>query len=113
MSLLNNAKGWSAGEADQALRDALASAMNDLRERMRREFQCNFDQLPQASREILIDFGFTEGVGAVRAEFIRAVLELDWGRMLKPNLYARYEADWPDSVRNKAFYERWRKRTPQ
>jgi len=106
------ANGWSAAEADQALRDALASATKDLRERMRREFQCNFDQLPQASREILIDFGFTEGVGAVRAEFIRAVLELDWRRILKPQFYVRYEADWPDSVRNKAFLERWRKMGP-
>lgn len=106
------AKGWSTAEADQALRDALASATNDLRERMRQEFKCNFDQLPQASREILIDFGFTEGVGAVRAEFIKAVLELNWRRILKPQFYVRYEADWPDSVRNKAFYERWRKMGP-
>jgi hypothetical protein len=106
------AKGWSVAEAEQALRDALASVTNDLRERMRREFECNFDQLPQASREMLMDFGFTEGVGAVRAEFIRAVLELDWGRILKPEFYVRYEADWPDSVRNKAFLERWRKMRP-
>lgn len=102
-------KGWSATEAEQALRDALASVTKELRERMRVEFACNFDALPQASREILIDFGFTEGVGAVRPEFIRAVLELDWGRILRPEFYVRYEADWPDSVRNKAFYERWRK----
>jgi hypothetical protein len=108
-----HAKGWSAAEADRALRKALASATNEFRERMRREFETDFDQLPQASREILIDFGFTEGVEAVRAEFIRAVLELDWRRILNPEFYVRYEADWPDSIRNKAFYERWRKMMPQ
>ena len=47
------AKGWSAAQADQALRDALTSATNDVWERVRREFRCNFDELPQASREPL------------------------------------------------------------
>ena len=44
----------------------------------------------------------------LKPEFVAAVVRLDWKRILNPDFYARYEADWPDSVRNKAFYERWR-----
>ena len=66
--------------------------------------------MPREAREILTDFGYTEGVEKLKPEFIQLVVKLDWKRMLKPEHYVRYEADWPDSVRNKAFYGRWSQR---
>lgn len=99
--------GWAEADAGQALREELKSVEAGLRERLRQDLNREFDKLPQASREILLDFGFTEGVGALKADFLLTVVQLDWTRILDPDFYARYEADWPDSVRNKAFYERW------
>ena len=99
--------GWSEADAGKALREELKSVETELRERLRQDLNRKFDELPRASLEILLDFGFTEGVGALKADFLRTVVQLDWNRILNPDFYARYEADWPDSVRNLAFYERW------
>ncbi len=101
-------EGWSAADAERALREQLQAVAAELRVRLRGELSREFDGLPRASREILLDFGLTEGVARLQPEFVAAVVRLDWNRILDPDFYARYEADWPDSVRNKAFYERWR-----
>ena len=100
-------KGWSEADAGQALQEELQAVETELRERLRLDLKREFDELPRASREILLDFGFTEGVGTLRADFLRTVVQLDWNRILNPDFYVRYEADWPDSGRNRAFYERW------
>jgi hypothetical protein len=100
--------GWSAADAERALREQLQAVAAEWRVLLRGELNQDFDRLPRASREILLDFGLTEGAARLKPEFVAAVVRLDWQRILSPDFYARYEADWPDSVRNKAFYERWR-----
>jgi hypothetical protein len=100
--------GWAVADADRALRERLKAVEAELREWLGRERNRDWSQLPAESREILLDFAFTESVGKLKPDFVDAVLRLDWKRILVPGLYARYEADWPDSVRNKAFYERWK-----
>ena len=100
-------EGWLVADAEQALRAELEHVTAALRKRLQAELKCEFDQLPREAREILTDFGYTEGVEKLKSEFIQLVVKLDWKRILKPEHYVRYEADWPDSVRNKAFYGRW------
>jgi hypothetical protein len=100
--------GWSAADAERALREQLQAVAAELGVRLRGELSQDFEGLPRASREILLDFGLTEGVARLQPEFFATVVRLDWQRILDPDCYARYEADWPDSIRNKAFYERWR-----
>jgi hypothetical protein len=46
-------------------------------------------------------------VDKVKPEFIKAALDLDWQRLLDPDIYVRYEVAWPHTERNKPFYERW------
>ena len=103
--------GVTAADAECTLVARLQAVAAELRERLRRESQ-EFDTLPEASREILLDYGFTEGVAKLKPEWIQAVTQLDWGRILNPDFYVRYDADWPDSVRNKAFFERWSSKAP-
>ena len=100
--------GWSAADAERALREQLQAVATEWRVLLRGELNQDFDGLPKASREILLDFGLTEGVASLQPEFVAAVVRLDWQRIRSPDFYARYEVDWPDSIRNKAFYERWR-----
>jgi hypothetical protein len=99
--------GWSQEEARQGLLRQIAEVENDWRKRLSSEFKRNFDELPMESREILVDFGVSEGVAKVKPELIRAALELDWKHILDPAVYVRYEAVWPLTERNKPFYERW------
>lgn len=101
-------EGWSAADAERALREQLQAVAAEWRVRLRGELNQDFDGLPRASREILLDFGLTEGVAGLQPQFVAAVVRLDWKQILDPDFYVRYEADWPDSIRNKAFYERWR-----
>lgn len=105
-------RGWSAEEADAALVQQLKSVESELRQRLLKD-GVNFDQMQPACREILLDYGFTEGVAKLKPEWIQAVTQLDWVRILNPDFYVRYDADWPDSVRNKAFFERWGKKGKQ
>lgn len=102
-------RGWSAEEADAALIQQLQSVESELRQRLQRDGK-NIDQIQPASREILLDYGFTEGVAKLKPEWIQVVTQLDWEQILNPDFYVRYDADWPDSVRNKAFFERWEKK---
>lgn len=99
--------GWTQEEARQALARQVAEVETEWRQRLSSEFERNFDELPAESREILVDFGVSEGVEKVKAELIRATLVLDWNRILDPSIYVRYESSWPLSERNKPFYERW------
>jgi hypothetical protein len=99
--------GLSQEEARQALLRQIAEVENEWREKLSSEFKRNFDELPTESREILVDFGVSEGVAKVKPDLIRAALELDWKRILDPAVYVRYESSWPLTERNKPFYERW------
>jgi hypothetical protein len=104
-----HARGWSVEEADTALLLQLKSIESELRQQLQQEGK-NFDEMPLASREILLDYGFTEGVAKLKPEWIQAVTQLEWERILNPDFYVRYDLDWPDTARNKAFFERWNKK---
>jgi len=104
-----HARGWSVEEADTALIVQLKGIESELRRKLQQEVK-NFDEMPPASREILLDYGFTEGVARLKPEWIQAVTQLDWERILNPDFYVRYDLDWPDTARNKAFFSRWNKK---
>lgn len=99
--------GWSQDEALKAFERQIAGIENEWRKRLPAEFGKKFDELPVESRELLVDFGLSEGVEKVKPDFIRAAMALDWKRILDPRLYVRYEVAWPHTERNKPFYERW------
>jgi hypothetical protein len=99
--------GWSQEEAMESFTRQIAEVENEWRKRVSAEFKRDFDELPVESREILVDFGLSEGVEKVKAELIRAAIGLDWKRILDPGIYVRYEVAWPHTERNKPFYERW------
>lgn len=100
--------GWTVGEAKAAFREHLASVVAELRKRLASD-GIDFDTLPLEARELLLDFSVFDGVAALSTVQIRVVATLDWNRILRPEFYARHIADWPDSDRNKAFYERWKR----
>ena len=99
--------GWSGEEALESFSRQIALVENEWRQILPVKYGKNFDKLPVESRELLVDFGISEGVDKVKPEFIKAALDLDWQRLLDPDIYVRYEVAWPHTERNKPFYERW------
>jgi hypothetical protein len=99
--------GWSKDEAQASFSRQIEQVESEWRQILPAKYGKNFDDLPVESRELLVDFGISEGVDKVKPEFIKAALDLDWKRLLDPNIYVRYEAVWPHTERNKPFYERW------
>lgn len=99
--------GWSKEEALENFNRQIAQVENAWREKLSAEYGRSFDELPAESRELLVDFGVSEGIDKVKPEFIQAALDLDWKRLLDPNIYVRYELAWPNTERNKAYYDRW------
>jgi len=67
----------------------------------------DWDSLVTEQREILLDFGLSEGPASVPADVLAAVLARDWGKFFDSHRYVRYAGPAPDHVRNKAFAERW------
>lgn len=55
----------------------------------------------------LLDFAHSEGIAALRPEFVSAVPAGDWPRVIGDHLYVRYAGHAPDHPRNKAFAQRW------
>lgn len=100
--------GWPVVEAEAAFRMQINTTVDGLRERLRSE-EYDFDRLPLEAQELLVDFAVFDGVNSLTSEHITAIAALDWKRILEPEFYARRIADWPDSDRNKAFYERWKR----
>ncbi len=99
--------GWSEEEARQAFALQIAEVESQWAKRLEVQFSRKFDELPVESREILVDFGVSEGVKQVSPEFVQVAIDLDWERILLPEFYARHEAVWPNTERNQAFYQRW------
>jgi hypothetical protein len=99
--------GWSKAEALESFNRQIVQVENAWREKLSMDFGRKFDELPKESRELLVDFGVSEGIDNVKPEFIKAALDLDWKRLLDPNIYVRYELAWPHTERNKAYYDRW------
>jgi len=107
-------RGLSKEEAGRQLRENLERAAAELRERLTRHWpQKPWAGLSQKIREILVDFAHSEGVAGVRPELYRAVLAEDWKAMVESCLYVRMEGCRPDSVRNRAFAQRWINREGQ
>jgi hypothetical protein len=100
--------GWPVSEAQQAFREQLEATIQKLRSRLAGN-SMDFDALPLDARELLVDLSVFDGVESLSDEQIRVIVALQWDRILTPEFYARHIADWPDSDRNKAFYERWKR----
>lgn len=99
--------GWSEKEALESFNRQIAQVENAWRQKLPAQYGRNFDDLPTESKELLVDFGLSEGVDNVKPEFVKAALDLDWKRLLDPDIYVRYELAWPNTERNKAYYDRW------
>lgn len=100
--------GLAVADAQTAFREQIAATIAALRERLANE-DLEFNTLPLESRELLVDLSVFDGAESLSAEQIRAIAALEWEQILKPGFYARWIADWPDSDRNKAFFERWKR----
>jgi len=99
--------GWSREEAQASFSRQIEQVESEWRQKLPANYGKNFDELPAESRELLVDFGLSEGVDKVKPDFIKAALDLDWKSLLDPNIYVRYEVVWPHTERNKPFYDRW------
>ena len=102
------AHGWSVKAAAEKLIEDLRATIEKLRPVVREKTGRDLERLDLASREILLDFGYTEGTDQLSDQLIQAAVSLDWETLLKPEVYVRYQANWPDSSRNKAYFDRWR-----
>jgi hypothetical protein len=102
------AHGWPVEAAEKKLIEDLRATIEKLRRVVQDRTGRDFDRLNPASREILLDFGYTEGADLLSDRLIQAAVSLDWETLLSPEVYVRYQADWPDSSRNKAYFDRWR-----
>jgi hypothetical protein len=100
--------GWPVAEAQAAFREQLTGTIQKLRERLVAD-SVDFDALPLEARELLVDLSVFDGVDSLSDEQVRVIVALEWDHILIPEFYARPIADWPDSDRNKAFYERWKR----
>jgi hypothetical protein len=101
-------QGWSPEEAEAQLRRDLEATVAILRPFILQKTRKNFDGLSADSQEILLDFGYSEGIDRLSDQLIRAAVALDWAALLDPAIYSRNEADWPDIYRNKAYWLRWK-----
>jgi hypothetical protein len=100
-------QGWSPEEAEAQLRRDLEATVVKLRPVVQQKTGQSFDGLAADSQEILLDFGYSEGVDRLSNQLIRAAVAQDWASLLNPAVYSRNEADWPDIYRNKAYWLRW------
>ena len=101
--------GLTKEEAEALLRDDLNRLEGELRAHVKAKYPDNaFDQLPRESREILLDFAYSEGSTAdVKDEVYRAVIERDWQRFIHDMIYVRSKNGSPDNTLNRAFADRW------
>ncbi|MCM2273808.1 MAG: hypothetical protein NDI75_03280 [Candidatus Didemnitutus sp.] len=103
---------YHAGEtpaaAEQHLRRGLAATAAELATWLAREFPDRpFAALDRTQQELLVDHAHTEGVAQVNRAFAAAVLRADWDALLDGHLYVRGLGNWPDTIKNRAFGQRW------
>jgi hypothetical protein len=59
-------------------------------------------------QEVLVDYGFTEGVEAIPATLVAAVYAPDaWERIARDMVYVRVHEGILQPLKNKAFRARW------
>jgi hypothetical protein len=67
-----------------------------------------FEHLSADMQEVLVDYGYTEGVENIPAPLIEAVYAPDaWERMARDMVYVRVRKGLIQFPKNKAFFERW------
>ncbi len=102
------ASGLAKADAEKLLRADLDRALVAARALTAQQKPAkNFDALPRAAQELLVDFVHTEGATNVPPAFTAAVLAGDWQNLIRRQLYVRWQGPSPDNFRNKAFADRW------
>jgi len=101
--------GLSPDEAEELLREDLSRLESDVRAYMKEKYPAKpFDKLSRESREILLDFAYSEGAAAsVKDEVYRAVIDENWQSFINDMTYVRSKNGTPDYTLNRKFADRW------
>ncbi len=102
-------QGWPKEEAEKQLRKDLEKTLTELRQYMAEKYPAHpFDSLTRKSQEILLDYSYSQGVKNLEPAFYETVINQDWDKLFNTFMYIRWvEKGWPDTIKNKAFADRW------
>ena len=101
--------GISKEEAEVILREDLQRREGELRDHVKAKYAAKpFDGLSRESREILLDFAYSEGSAAsVKDEVYRSVIDEKWHSFIHDMIYVRSKNGSPDTTLNRAFADKW------
>jgi hypothetical protein len=101
--------GLSPEEAEKLLREDLSRTESDVRAHVKEKYPAKpFDKLSRESREILLDFAYSEGAAAsVKDEVYRAVIDENWQSFINDKTYVRSKNGTPDYTLNRKFADQW------
>ena len=101
--------GLSPDEAEKLLREDLLRVESDVRAYVKEKHPGQpFDKLSGESREILLDFAYSEGAAAsVKDQVYRAVIDENWKSFIYDMTYVRAKNGTPDYTLNRKFADRW------
>ena len=101
--------GLSPDEAEKLLREDLSRTETDVRAYVKEKYPAKpFDKLSRESREILLDFAYSDGAAAsVKEEVYHAVIDQNWRSFINDMTYVRSENGTPDYTLNRKFADRW------
>jgi hypothetical protein len=101
--------GLSEQEAEELLREDLARLEGDVRAYVAEKYPAKpFDSLSRESREILLDFAYSEvGPANVSDAVYRAVIDENWQSFINDMIYVRSKNGTPDYTLNRKFADRW------
>ena len=101
--------GLSPDEAEKVLREDLARLENELRAYVKEKYSAKpFDKLSRESREVLLDFAYSEvGPANVSDAVYRAVIDENWKSFIHDMTYVRAKNGTPDYTLNRKFADRW------
>jgi hypothetical protein len=100
--------GLSVEDANSMLNEKIRFTEQELKEHFRKNLPAIFyEKLSNDSREILIDFAFTEGVDGLSKEFIKLAAAEDWDKLIKNDLLIRHNRVSARTDLNRLFSKRW------
>lgn len=102
-------RGCTMAEAETQLRADAEKALGQLMQCMAKAYPTrSFNKLSRKSREMLLDFAFSESAANIPPSFYETVMSEDWKKLFDSFTYIRWvEKGWPDTTKNKAFAARW------
>ena len=102
-------EGLTQAEAENQLRARAEQTLRDLRGYLSSAYPKRpFNSLSRQSREILLDYAFSEGARNLPAAFYEVVMNEKWDQLFGSFMYIRWvEKGWPDTMKNKPFADRW------